>query len=159
MAKKLGARSLAAPTLGNTGATLSAYGARVGLRVFTAMPDDTPVSLVEECRNYGAEVELRQGLITDAAATVQKRIREQGGFDLSTMRQPYRVEGKKIMGYELLEDLDRLPDVVLYPTDGGTGLIGMWSVRRNGTARLDLRRPPAEVLSAIRRLCPARKSL
>jgi threonine synthase len=127
MAKKLGAQSLAAPTAGNAGAALSAYGARAGLKVFVAMPDDTPQSIVDECRGYGAEVELVAGVITDAAKRVQQFIKDNGGFDLSTLKEPYRVEGKKIMGYELLADLGgRLPDVILYPTGGGTGLIGMW---------------------------------
>jgi threonine synthase len=126
MAKKLGAKSLAAPTAGNAGAALSAYGARAGLPVFVAMPRDTPQSIVDECRDYGAQVELVAGVITDAAKRVQQFIAENGGFDLSTLKEPYRVEGKKIMGYELLEDLGRLPDVILYPTGGGTGLIGMW---------------------------------
>lgn len=126
MAKKLGARALAAPTAGNAGAALSAYGARAGLPVFVAMPRDTPQSIVDECRDYGAEVELVAGVITDAAKRVQQYIAEHGGFDLSTLKEPYRVEGKKIMGYELLADLGRLPDVILYPTGGGTGLIGMW---------------------------------
>jgi len=126
MAKALGARSLAAPTAGNAGAALSAYGARAGLPVFVAMPRDTPQSIVNECRGYGAQVELVAGVITDAAKRVQQFIAENGGFDLSTLKEPYRVEGKKIMGYELLEDLGRLPDAILYPTGGGTGLIGMW---------------------------------
>ncbi|MDQ3280858.1 MAG: threonine synthase [Acidobacteriota bacterium] len=126
MAKKLGAQSLAAPTAGNAGAALSAYGARAGLPVFVAMPRDTPQSIVDECRDHGAEVELVQGVITDAAKRVQQFVAANGGFDLSTLKEPYRVEGKKIMGYELLEDLGRLPDVILYPTGGGTGLIGMW---------------------------------
>jgi len=126
MAKKLGAKSLAAPTAGNAGAALSAYGARAGLPVFVAMPRDTPQSIVDECRGYGAQVELVAGVITDAAKRVQQFIAGNGGFDLSTLKEPYRVEGKKIMGYELLEDLGRLPDVILYPTGGGTGLIGMW---------------------------------
>ena len=127
MAKKLGAKSLAAPTAGNAGAALSAYGARAGLPVFVAMPVDTPQSIVDECRGYGAEVELVQGVITDAARRVQQFIAANGGFDLSTLKEPYRVEGKKTMGYELYEDLGgRLPDVILYPTGGGTGLIGMW---------------------------------
>jgi threonine synthase len=94
--------------------------------VFVAMPRDTPQSIIDECRGYGAEVELVAGVITDAAKRVQQDIAERGGFDLSTLKEPYRVEGKKIMGYELLEDLGRLPDVILYPTGGGTGLIGMW---------------------------------
>ena len=126
MAKKLGAKSLAAPTAGNAGAALSAYGARAGLPVFVAMPRDTPQSIVDECRGYGAQVELVEGVITDAAKRVQQFIAQNGGFDLSTLKEPYRVEGKKIMGYELLADLGRLPDVILYPTGGGTGLIGMW---------------------------------
>ncbi len=126
MAKALGARSLAAPTAGNAGAALAAYGARAELPVFVAMPRDTPQSIVDECRGYGAQVELVAGVITDAARRVQQFIAENGGFDLSTLREPYRVEGKKIMGYELLEDLGRLPDAILYPTGGGTGLIGMW---------------------------------
>jgi len=126
MAKKLGARSLGAPTAGNAGAALSAYGARAGLPVFVAMPRDTPRSIVDECLSYGAQVELVAGVITDAAKRVAQYLGETGGFDLSTLKEPYRVEGKKIMGYELLEDLGRLPDVILYPTGGGTGLIGMW---------------------------------
>jgi threonine synthase len=126
MAKHLGARSLAAPTAGNAGAALSAYGARAGLPVFVAMPRDTPQSIVDECRSFGAEVELVAGVITDAGKRVAQYIASNGGFDLSTLKEPYRVEGKKIMGYELLEDLGRLPDVILYPTGGGTGLIGMW---------------------------------
>jgi threonine synthase len=126
MAKRLGARSLAAPTAGNAGAALSAYGARAGLAVFVAMPRDTPQSIVDECRGYGAQVELVAGVITDAGKRVAQYIAQNGGFDLSTLKEPYRVEGKKIMGYELLEDLGRLPDVILYPTGGGTGLIGMW---------------------------------
>lgn len=126
MAKKLGARSLAAPTAGNAGAALSAYGARAGLPVFVAMPRDTPKSIVDECRSYGAEVELVAGVITDAGKRVAQYIEANGGFDLSTLKEPYRVEGKKIMGYELLDDLGRLPDAILYPTGGGTGLIGMW---------------------------------
>jgi threonine synthase len=126
MARALGARSLAAPTAGNAGAALSAYGARAGLPVFVAMPQDTPRSIVDECRSYGAEVELVPGVITDAAKRVGAWISEHGGFDLSTLKEPYRVEGKKTMGYELLEDLGRLPDAILYPTGGGTGLIGMW---------------------------------
>lgn len=126
MAKSLGAKRLAAPTAGNAGAALSAYGARAGLPVFVAMPVDTPASIVDECRSFGAEVELVQGVITDAAKRVQRYLADNGGFDLSTLKEPYRVEGKKTMGYELLDDLGRLPDAILYPTGGGTGLIGMW---------------------------------
>lgn len=126
MAKKLGAKSLAAPTAGNAGCALAAYGARAELPVFVAMPKDTPRSIISEARSYGAEVELVEGVITDAARRVQQFIADTSGFDLSTLKEPYRVEGKKTMGYELLLDLGRLPDVILYPTGGGTGLIGMW---------------------------------
>jgi threonine synthase len=143
MARKLGARSLAAPTAGNAGAALAAYGARAGLPVFVAMPRDTPQSIVDECRGYGAQVELVEGVITDAAKRVQQFIAANGGFDLSTLKEPYRVEGKKIMGYELLEDLGRLPDVILYPTGGGTGLIGMWKAfdEMERLGWIDSRRP------------------
>jgi threonine synthase len=143
MAKKLGAKSLAAPTAGNAGAALSAYGARAGMPVFVAMPRDTPTSIVEECRDYGAEVELVEGVITDAAKRVQMYIADNGGFDLSTLKEPYRVEGKKIMGYELFADLKRLPDVILYPTGGGTGLVGMWKAfdEMQSFGWIDARRP------------------
>jgi len=126
MARSLGATSFAAPTAGNAGCALAAYGARASTPVFVAMPDDTPRSIVDECRSYGATVELVRGVITDAARRVQKHVADHGGFDISTLKEPFRVEGKKTMGYELLEDLGRLPDVILYPTGGGTGLIGMW---------------------------------
>jgi threonine synthase len=126
MARKLGATSFAAPTAGNAGCALAAYGARAGLPVFVAMPRDTPRSIVDECRSYGATVELVEGVITDAGRRVQAYVAEHGGFDVSTLKEPYRVEGKKTMGYELLDDLGSLPDVILYPTGGGTGLIGMW---------------------------------
>jgi threonine synthase len=126
MAKRLGAASLAAPTAGNAGCALAAYGARAALPVFVAMPRDTPRSIVDECVSYGAMVELVEGVITDAAKRVQQFIKDNGGFDVSTLKEPYRIEGKKIMAYELLADLGRLPDAILYPTGGGTGLIGMW---------------------------------
>lgn len=126
MARALGASTLGAPTAGNAGCALAAYGARAAMPVFVAMPGDTPQSILEECRGYGARVETVPGLITDAARRVQEYLSTTGGFDLSTLKEPYRVEGKKIMAYELLEDLGRLPDAILYPTGGGTGLIGMW---------------------------------
>ncbi|MGH9456053.1 MAG: threonine synthase [Thermoanaerobaculia bacterium] len=126
MARKLGANVIAAPTAGNAGAAIAAYGARAGLPVFIAMPKDTPRSILDECLGYGAEVEMVEGVITDAGRRVQEIVRERGAFDLSTLKEPYRIEGKKIMGYELLEQLGRLPDAIVYPTGGGTGLIGMW---------------------------------
>lgn len=126
MAKHLGARSLSAPSAGNAAGALAAYGARAGLPVTVAMPGDTPRSFIEECRLYGATVHLVPGTIADAG----RFLREHGprdAFDVSTLREPYRIEGKKTMGYELVEQLQgEVPDVVLYPTGGGTGLIGMW---------------------------------
>jgi len=126
MAKHLGARSLSAPSAGNAAGALAAYGARAGLPVTVAMPEDTPGAFVEECRLYGADVRLVPGTISDAG----KHLREHGppgAFDVSTLREPYRIEGKKTMAYEIFEQLGgRLPDVVLYPTGGGTGLVGMW---------------------------------
>src|SRR5256714_15638319 len=119
MAARNGAKSLAAPTAGNAGAALAAYGARAGLPVFVAMPRDTPKSIVDECRSYGAEVEMVAGLITDAGKRVQQYIASTGGFDLSTLKEPYRVEGKKIMGYDLLEDRRSFPHCTRFPPAGG----------------------------------------
>jgi threonine synthase len=126
MARRLGAPSLAAPTAGNAGAALAAYAARADMHAFIAMPSDTPASIVRECRRYDAEVVLVDGLITDAARIVQQEASRTGAFDLSTLKEPFRIEGKKTMGYELFLELQRLPDVIIYPTGGGTGLIGMW---------------------------------
>jgi threonine synthase len=126
MAKALGARALVAPSAGNAAGALAAYGAAAKLPVTVAMPDDTPRAFIEECRHYGAEVHLVKGSIADAG----KWVKESGprdAFDVSTLKEPYRVEGKKTMAYELFEQLDRsLPDAIVYPTGGGTGLVGMW---------------------------------
>ncbi|HSJ13969.1 MAG TPA: threonine synthase, partial [Longimicrobiales bacterium] len=101
--------------------------AAAGLPVHIVVPEDTPAPIVEEMRALGADVALIPGLITDAGARVAEGVRAHGWFDLSTLKEPYRVEGKKTMGYELFEQLGgRLPDVILYPTGGGTGLVGMW---------------------------------
>ncbi|HXY60971.1 MAG TPA: threonine synthase [Chthoniobacterales bacterium] len=127
MAKYLGAKKLAAPSAGNAGGALAAYAARAGLEAHVFMPRDTPSANVVECRELGAEVTLIDGLITDCGAQIARRKEKEGWFDLSTLKEPYRVEGKKTLGYEIAEQLDwRLPDVVLYPTGGGTGLVGMW---------------------------------
>ena len=127
MARKLGARKLCIPTAGNAGGALAAYAAHAGLESFIFMPEDTPAANRVEAEMAGGHVELVQGVITDAAQIMAKRMHEEGWFDISTLKEPYRIEGKKTMGYELAEQLDwRLPDVVLYPTGGGTGLIGMW---------------------------------
>ncbi len=127
MAKELGARRLAVPSAGNAAGALAAYAARAGLEAFIFMPRDTPRANVIECRQTGAHVTLMDGLITDCGAEVARRQEAEGWFDVSTLREPYRVEGKKTLGYELAEQLEwSLPEVIIYPTGGGTGLIGMW---------------------------------
>ena len=127
MARALGARALAAPSAGNAGGALAAYGARAGLPVQLAMPHDVPAANRLEAEVYGAQVELVDGTISDCGRWLAERGEEHGWFDLSTLKEPYRVEGKKTMGYELALDFGwELPDVVLYPTGGGTGLVGMW---------------------------------
>jgi threonine synthase len=127
MAKFLGATRLAVPSAGNAGGALAAYAARAGLEAHIFMPNDTPRANVIECRETGAHVTLIDGLITDCGAEIARRKEKEGWFDVSTLKEPYRVEGKKTLGYELAEQLGwQLPDVILYPTGGGTGLIGMW---------------------------------
>ncbi len=127
MAKELGAQKLAVPSAGNAAGALAAYAARAGLECFIFMPRDTPRANVIECEQTGARVTLMDGLITDCGAEVARRKEAEGWFDVSTLKEPYRVEGKKTLGYELAEQLDwTLPDVIVYPTGGGTGLIGMW---------------------------------
>ncbi|MDA1265888.1 MAG: threonine synthase [Planctomycetota bacterium] len=127
MAKALGARALAVPSAGNAGGALAAYGARAGLPVQLAMPTDVPAANRLEAELHGARVELIDGTIADCGKWIGARKEAEGWFDLSTLKEPYRVEGKKTMGYELALDLEwTLPDVILYPTGGGTGLVGMW---------------------------------
>ncbi|MDQ6652715.1 MAG: threonine synthase [Acidobacteriota bacterium] len=127
MAKELGAQKLAVPSAGNAAGALAAYAARAGLECFIFMPNDTPRANVIECEQTGAKVTLMAGLITDCGAEVARRKKTEGWFDVSTLKEPYRIEGKKTLGYELAEQLDwSLPDVIIYPTGGGTGLIGMW---------------------------------
>lgn len=125
VARALGAKALTAPSAGNAAGALSAYGARAGIPVVVAMPEDTPRGCIEECRVYGAHVELVPGTISDAG----KWLRDHGpadAFDVSTLKEPYRVEGKKTMAYELYEQFGgQMPDVIVYPTGGGTGLVGM----------------------------------
>jgi threonine synthase len=122
----LGAERLVAPSAGNAAGALSAYGARAGVGVVVAMPEDTPRAFVDECRLYGAEVVLVPGTIADAGRWLSEH-RQEGDFDVSTLKEPYRIEGKKTMAYELWEQFaGDLPEVVLYPTGGGTGLVGMW---------------------------------
>ena len=127
MAKYLGAKKLAVPSAGNAGGALAAYAARAGLEAHIFMPRDTPPANVIECRELGGQVELIDGLITDCGAEIARRKGKEGWFDMSTLKEPYRIEGKKTLGYEIAEQLEwKLPDLILYPTGGGTGLIGMW---------------------------------
>ena len=126
-AKELGVKKVIIPTAGNAGGAMAAYAARAGLRAHIFMPKDTPFANIEESRMAGAEVTLVDGLISDAAGMAGEKARTEGWFDVSTFKEPYRVEGKKIMGYEVAEAFDwQLPDVIIYPTGGGTGLVGMW---------------------------------
>jgi threonine synthase len=127
-AKELGIRKVIIPTAGNAGGAMAAYAARAGMKAVVYMPKDTPRANIEESRIAGAEVILVDGIISDAARLAGERARAEGWFDLSTFKEPYRVEGKKIMGYELAESFGWvLPDVIIYPTGGGTGLVGMWN--------------------------------
>ena len=125
-AKQLGAKTLAAPTAGNAGGALAAYAAAAGIPSVIVMPADTPVANVIECQAFGAKVVKLDGLISDCGKYVAERKDREGWYDVSTLKEPYRVEGKKTMGYELWEQFGgKLPDVILYPTGGGVGLIGM----------------------------------
>jgi len=127
MAKELGLKRLAVPTAGNAGGALAAYAARAGLESWVFMPEDTPIINQKECVLHGANVYAVNGLIDDCGKLVGEGKCEMGWFDVSTLKEPYRIEGKKTMGLELAEQFDwELPDWILYPTGGGTGLIGMW---------------------------------
>ena len=175
MAKELGVKKLAVPSAGNAAGALAAYAARAGMEAYIFMPLDTPQANIVECRQTGAFVELIDGLITDCGKIVAERKEAEGWFDVSTLKEPYRVEGKKTMGYELAEqfaalgfptglrrgadsssagwsadgvvdgrgDSPFLPDVILYPTGGGTGLIGMWKAfdEMEQMGWIDSRRP------------------
>lgn len=126
-AAELGAQAIAIPSAGNAGGATAAYAARAGLPAHIFMPKDVPQANYIECKVLGAHVELIDGLISDCGKIVASRKEAEGWFDISTLKEPYRVEGKKTMGYELAEQFDwELPEVVIYPTGGGTGLIGMW---------------------------------
>ncbi|WP_233168696.1 threonine synthase [Hymenobacter sp. BT523] len=126
-AKELGVDGCIIPTAGNAGVAMAAYCARAGLKAVVVMPRHTPQAFKEECYWYGAEVELVDGLISDCGARVRQRNADGALLDISTLKEPYRLEGKKTMGYEIAEQLNwSLPDVLLYPAGGGTGLIGIW---------------------------------
>lgn len=127
MARQLGLGRLAAPSAGNAASALAAYSAAAGIEAHIYLPADVPKANLIECRVFGAHVTLVDGLISDCARLVAERAPKEGWFDVSTCKEPYRVEGKKTMGYELAEQLGwKLPDAVFYPTGGGVGLIGMW---------------------------------
>ncbi len=126
-AVELGITSLAIPTAGNAGGAMAAYAARAGVPATVYMPQDVPGEFVDECRALGAAVRLVAGLITDAGAALAADMEQEGFFNVATLKEPYRVEGKKTMGIELAEQRGwKLPDAILYPTGGGTGLVGMW---------------------------------
>ncbi len=126
-AKELGARVLAMASAGNAGSALAAYGARAGLETWIFMPAKAPAVNKAECQAYGAHLVLVDGLIDSAGRLAQKEVEEHGWFDISTLKEPYRVEGKKTLGFEIAEQFSwRLPEIIIYPTGGGMGLIGMW---------------------------------
>ncbi|SHJ12399.1 threonine synthase [Hymenobacter daecheongensis DSM 21074] len=130
-AKELGVQGCIIPTAGNAGVAMAAYCAKAGMRAVVAMPRHTPQAFKEECYWYGAEVQLIDGLINDCAAWVRQANADGELLDVSTLKEPYRIEGKKTMGYEIAEQLNwQLPDVILYPAGGGTGLIGIWKAFR-----------------------------
>ncbi len=144
MAAQLGAKDLAIPSAGNAGGALAAYAARAGLRAHILMPRDAPLANALESAAYGAEVGFVDGLITDAGRAVAELCAARRWYDVSTLKEPYRIEGKKTMGYEIFEQLEgRLPDVILYPTGGGTGMVGMWKAfsEMETLGWIDARRP------------------
>jgi len=127
MAKQYGLKKLAVPSAGNAASALAAYSAAAGIEAHIFMPQDVPLSNLVECKAYGAKVTLVDGLISDCARMVNERKQAEGWFDISTLKEPFRVEGKKTMGYEVAEQFNwELPDAIFYPTGGGVGLIGMW---------------------------------
>jgi threonine synthase len=127
MAKQYGLKKLAVPSAGNAASALAAYSAAAGIEAHIFMPQDVPLANLVECKAYGAKVTLVDGLISDCAKMVNERKHAEGWFDISTLKEPFRVEGKKTMGYEVAEQLNwELPDAIFYPTGGGVGLIGMW---------------------------------
>ncbi len=127
MAREYGLRKLAIPSAGNAASALSAYAAAAGIEAHIFMPKDVPQANLVECQSYGAKVTLIDGLIGDCARMIGERKQAEGWFDISTLKEPFRIEGKKTMGYEVAEQLGwTLPDAIFYPTGGGVGLIGMW---------------------------------
>ena len=144
-ARELGVNNVCIPSAGNAAGALAAYAARAGMQSHIFVPEDTPIINIKECKAYGANIQLVKGNISDAAKTMQQqKATHPDWFDVSTLKEPYRLEGKKTMGYELAEQFDwNLPDVIFYPTGGGTGLIGMWKAfeEMETMGWIDSRRP------------------
>jgi len=143
-AKELGITSVSIPTAGNAGSAMSAYAALAGMESFVFMPKDVPKPFINECKALGAQVTLIDGLITDCGKAAREGVEKYGRFDVSTLKEPYRIEGKKTMGYELAEQMNwALPDAIIYPTGGGTGLVGMWKAfdEMEQLGWIDSRRP------------------
>lgn len=126
-AKELGVNEVSIPSAGNAAGAMSAYAALAGMKAFVFMPKDVPLPFIAECKALGADITLIDGLITDCGKAAAEGIKKYGRFDVSTLKEPYRIEGKKTMGYEVAEQMNwNLPDVIIYPTGGGTGMVGMW---------------------------------
>jgi threonine synthase len=141
---ELGVRAVSIPTAGNAGCAMSAYAALAGIEAHVFMPADVPKPFINECRVLGTQVTLVNGLITDCGKAAREGVEKHGRFDVSTLKEPYRLEGKKTMGYELAEQMGwTLPDVIVYPTGGGTGLVGMWKAfdEMEGLGWIGPRRP------------------
>jgi len=143
-AYELGVKQVSIPSAGNAAGAMSAYAALAGIKSFVFMPKDVPRPFISECHALGAEVTLIDGLITDCGKAAAEQNKQFGRFDISTLKEPYRIEGKKTMGYEVAEQMAWcLPDVIIYPTGGGTGLVGMWKAfaEMEALGWIDSRRP------------------
>ena len=142
-AKELDIGAVCLPSAGNAGGAAAAYGALYGIEVHVYVPDSTPAPIIDETRALGAKVTLVEGTIADAGKALGAVAADAGWFSLATLREPYRIDGKKVMGFELLYDLGKLPDAIVYPTGGGTGLIGMWKAfdEMQALGWIDDRRP------------------
>ncbi len=126
-AHELGVKALSIPSAGNAAGAMSAYAAAAGMKAHVFMPEDVPSTFISECAAFGADIELVKGYITDAGKAAAEQLKKNGRFDVSTLKEPYRLEGKKTIGFEIAEQMNWiLPDVIIYPTGGGTGLIGIW---------------------------------
>jgi len=126
-AKELGIDRLIIPTAGNAGSAVAAYAARAGMKCMIIMPKDSPAPFLVDSIYHGAQIELVEGSIKDCGVKAAERVKQEGWFSVATLKEPYRIEGKKTMGYELAEQFEYdLPEVIIYPTGGGTGIIGMW---------------------------------